>query len=109
MAGESFVRWDESERQATGNGLLTWLEQYGLVETDADRTEWRRPPPTSIKAMQLSLLAQATIQTIERYYLAIAQLVKAGSGQITQAALEERCQLTAQRIALLHGLNSPEF
>jgi glycerol-3-phosphate O-acyltransferase len=59
--------------------------------------------------VQLSLLAQATIQTIERYYLAIAQLVKAGSGQITQAALEERCQLTAQRMALLYGLNSPEF
>ena len=65
--------------------------------------------PTSIKAMQLSLLAQATIQTIERYYLAIAQLVKAGSGEITQAALEERCQLTAQRMTLLYGLNSPEF
>jgi glycerol-3-phosphate O-acyltransferase len=109
IAAELFLRWDESELQAIVNGVLTCLEQYGLVETDADRTEWRRPPPTSIKAMQLSLLAQATIQTIERYYLAIAQLVKAGSGQITQAALEERCQLTAQRIALLHGLNSPEF
>jgi glycerol-3-phosphate O-acyltransferase len=109
IAAELFLRWDESELQAIVNGVLTCLEQYGLVETDAGRTEWRRPPPTSIKAMQLSLLAQATIQTIERYYLAIAQLVKAGSGQITQAALEERCQLTAQRIALLHGLNSPEF
>jgi glycerol-3-phosphate O-acyltransferase len=109
IAAELFLRWDESELQAIVNGVLTCLEQYGLVETDADRTEWRRPPPTSIKAVQLSLLAQATIQTIERYYLAIAQLVRAGSGQITQAALEERCQLTAQRIALLHGLNSPEF
>jgi glycerol-3-phosphate O-acyltransferase len=59
--------------------------------------------------MQLSLLAQATIQTIERYYLAIAQLVKAGSGQITQSDLERRCQLTAQRMGLLYGLNSPEF
>jgi glycerol-3-phosphate O-acyltransferase len=59
--------------------------------------------------MQLSLLAQATIQTIERYYLAIAQLVKAGSGEITQSVLEQRCQLTAQRMAMLYGLNSPEF
>jgi glycerol-3-phosphate O-acyltransferase len=109
IAAELFLRWDESELRKVVNGVLACLEQYGLVECDADRTEWRRPPPTSVKAMQLSLLAQATIQTIERYYLAIAQLVKAGSGQITQAALEERCQLTAQRIALLHGLNSPEF
>ena len=59
--------------------------------------------------MQLSLLAQTTIQTIERYYLAIALLVRAGSGEITQKLLEERCQLMAQRITLLYGFNSPEF
>jgi glycerol-3-phosphate O-acyltransferase len=59
--------------------------------------------------MQLSVLAQATIQTIERYYMVIAQLVAAGSGEITQSVLEERCQLNAQRIAMLYGLNSPEF
>ena len=109
IAAELFLRWDENEISAVVSGVLAGLEQHGLIECDADRTEWRRPPPTSDKAMQLSLLAQATIQTIERYYLAIAQLVKAGSGQITQAALEERCQLTAQRMALLYGLNSPEF
>ena len=59
--------------------------------------------------MQLSLLAQATIQTIERYYLTIALLLKAGSGQITQSVLEERCQLMAQRMTMLYGFNSPEF
>ena len=59
--------------------------------------------------MQLSLLAQATIQTIERYYLAIALLVRAGSGEITQKLLEERCQLMAQRMTMLYGFNSPEF
>jgi glycerol-3-phosphate O-acyltransferase len=72
-------------------------------------TEWRRPPPTSSKAVQLSLLAQATIQTIERYYLAVALLLQAGSGQITQYALEERCQLLGQRMTMLYGFNSPEF
>jgi len=109
IAAELFLRWDEKELPEVVNGVLACLEQHGLVECDASRTEWQRPPPTSVKAMQLSLLAQATIQTIERYYLAIEQLVKAGSGQITQAALEERCQLTAQRMALLYGLNSPDF
>jgi glycerol-3-phosphate O-acyltransferase len=89
--------------------VLACLEQHGLIECNPERSEWQRPPPTSAKAVQLSLLAQATIQTIERYYLAIAQLVKAGSDQITQAELEVRCQLTAQRMALLYGLDSPEF
>jgi glycerol-3-phosphate O-acyltransferase len=59
--------------------------------------------------MQLSLLAQATIQTIERYYLAIALLLQAGSGIVSQSALEERCHLMAQRMSVLYGLNSPEF
>jgi glycerol-3-phosphate O-acyltransferase len=109
IAAELFLRWDEKELADIVNGVLACLEQHGLIECDEQRSQWQRPPPSSAKAMQLSLLAQATIQTIERYYLAIAQLLKAGSGQITQAALEERCQLTAQRMALLYGLNSPEF
>jgi glycerol-3-phosphate O-acyltransferase len=59
--------------------------------------------------VQLSLLAQSTVQTIERYYLAIATLTHAGSGVLTAKALAERCQLTAQRITMLYGFNSPEF
>jgi len=109
IAAELFLRWDEKELPDVVNGVLACLEQHGLIECDHQRSEWQRPPPTSVKAVQLSLLAQATIQTIERYYLAIAQLVKAGSDQITQAELEVRCQLTAQRMALLYGLDSPEF
>ncbi|HVW70216.1 MAG TPA: glycerol-3-phosphate 1-O-acyltransferase PlsB [Steroidobacteraceae bacterium] len=109
IAAELFLRWDESEVPAVIDRVLDSLQQHGLIECDAQRTEWRRPPPSSAKAMQLSLLAQSTIQTIERYYIAIAQLVRAGSGEMTQAVLEERCQLTAQRMALLYGLNSPEF
>jgi len=55
------------------------------------------------------VLAQATIQTLERYYLAIALLLQAGSGSITQEALEQRCHLMAQRMSVLYALNSPEF
>ena len=109
IAAELFLRWREEEVAGVVLSVLTCLEQHGLIEGNAQRTQWRRPPPASIKAMQLSLLAQATIQTIERYYLAIAQLVRAGSAQISQSDLERRCQLTAQRMAMLYGLNSPEF
>ena len=109
IAAELFLRWNENELADVVMQVLVCLERQGLIESDFDRTEWRRPPPNSEKAMQLSLVAQATIQTIERYYLAIAILLKAGSGEITQNALEERCQLMAQRIGLLYGLNSPEF
>jgi len=88
--------------------VLAALGQCGLLEA-AGPDSWRRPPPSSGAAVELSLLAQATVQTIERYYLAIALLVRAGSGTITQKMLEERCQLMAQRMTLLYGFNSPEF
>jgi glycerol-3-phosphate O-acyltransferase len=109
IAAELFLRWSEAELPAVMDGVLACLARHGLIEPDAAPGTWRRPQPSSARAVQLSLLAQATIQTIERYYLAVAQLAHAGSGAITQAALEERCQLTAQRMALLYGLNSPEF
>ncbi len=109
VAEELFLRWSEAELPGVIDGVLSCLASHGLIAADALAGVWRRPAPSSPQAMQLSLLAQATIQTIERYYLAVAQLVKAGSGQISQGALEERCQLTAQRIGVLYGLNSPEF
>ena len=88
---------------------LTSLGSHGLIEPEPLIEGWQRPAPASPQAMQLFLLAQATLQTIERYYMVVAQLVLAGSGAITQASLEERCQQTAQRITLLYGPNSPEF
>lgn len=109
IAAELFLRWNENELADVVLQVLVSLERQGLIESDPEHTQWRRPPPNSEQAVQLSLVAQATIQTIERYYLAIAILLKAGSGEITQNALEERCQLMAQRMAMLYGLNSPEF
>jgi glycerol-3-phosphate O-acyltransferase len=55
------------------------------------------------------MLAQPTLQTIERYYLAIALLLRAGSGMLSQAELEKRCQQMAQRMVTLYGFHSPEF
>ncbi len=109
IAEELFLRWNETELPEVVTRILAELARHGLIEQHAARGVWRRPPPSSAQAMQLSSLAQATLQTIERYYLAIALLLRAGSGTISQATLEERCQLAAQRIALLYGLNSPEF
>jgi glycerol-3-phosphate O-acyltransferase len=91
------------------DALLDGFEGLGLLSVDIGRSEWRRPPATTVEAMRLALLATATIQTIERYYLAIALLLQAGSGAIVQEALEDRCHLMAQRMSLLYGLNSPEF
>jgi glycerol-3-phosphate O-acyltransferase len=109
IAAELFLRWEEGEIGALVDSLLDAFVHLQLLEVSDDRSEWQRPPPTSLDAIKLSLLAEATIQTLERYYLVVALLLQAGSGAIGQEALEERCHLMAQRMSVLYGMNSPEF
>ena len=109
VADEYFLRWPEGELHRVVDELLEDLLNHGLLTASDDRSEWRRPPAQSPEAVQLSVLAQATMPILERYYLALALLLKAGPGRLTQEALERQCQLMAQRMALLYEINSPEF
>ncbi len=109
IAAELFLRWDEAQIGAVVDSLLECFVRLGLLTAGGDRSEWWRPAPTSLEAMRLSLLAEATIQTLERYYLVVALLLQAGSDAIGAEALEQRCHLMAQRMSVLYGLNSPEF
>jgi glycerol-3-phosphate O-acyltransferase len=106
---ELFLRWSEETLDDVVRATLAQLANHGLLESVDGGAEWRRPITGSVEAVQLSLLAQITVPIIERYYLTIALLLKAGSGRISQEALENQCQLTAQRMSLLYALNSPEF
>ncbi len=109
IAEELFLRWEEREISAVVDALLDAFVHLKLLQVDADRGEWRRPGPTSLEAIKLSLLAEATLQTLERYYLVVALLLQAGSGAISAEALERRCHLMAQRMSVLYGLDAPEF
>jgi glycerol-3-phosphate O-acyltransferase len=109
VADELFLRWREGELAEVVQGVLELFASVHLLERAADGSEWHRRPPTAPEAMQLSVLAQATVPIVERYYLVIALLAQAGSGEISQETLVKRCQLLAQRISMLHELNSPEF
>jgi glycerol-3-phosphate O-acyltransferase len=109
MRAELSLRWREEELPGVVDGVLAALAQMGLLTRDADGAVWRRSTTGSAEAVRLSVLAQATIQTVERYYLAIALLLRAGSGTLTPDALEQRCVAMAQRMSMLYGLAAPEF
>lgn len=109
VASELFLKWTEQELPGAMRRVLDALATLGILERLEEQDAWRRPAPSSPHSLQLSLLAQASVQTIERYYLAIATLMHAGSGVLTSRELAERCQLTAQRINIIYGFNSPEF
>ncbi|MBP6514425.1 MAG: glycerol-3-phosphate 1-O-acyltransferase PlsB, partial [Steroidobacteraceae bacterium] len=106
---ELFLRWGEDEVRAVVDQVLQALEKNRLLERTADDKVWRRPATGTVEAVQLSVLAQGTVQMIERYYLAIAILLKAGPDALTPDGLEQRCVTMAQRMALLYGLAAPEF
>jgi glycerol-3-phosphate O-acyltransferase len=109
IADELFLPWREAQVPDIVRAVLNQFAQLQLIERNADGSEWRRRPPLAAEAMQLSVLAQGTIQIVQRYYIVIALLVQAGSGLISQEALVQRCHLMAQRISMLFELNSPEF
>ncbi len=109
IAQELFLYWAEAEVPAVVERLLAALAELGLLEPTADRSVWRRPRTGAIEAVQLSVLANATLQVIERYYLAIALLLQEGREAITQEALENRCHQMASRMSHLYELRSPEF
>jgi glycerol-3-phosphate O-acyltransferase len=109
IADELFLRWREDQLPEVVSEQLRVFVSLGLLTSTGDGSIWSRPPAATSEAVQLSLLAQATIQTVERYYLAIALLVKAGTGTLAPAELTGRCHLMAQRMSMLYGFNSPEF
>jgi glycerol-3-phosphate O-acyltransferase len=109
VRAELNLRWREEELPGVVDGVLAALAQLGLLTRDADGAIWRRPTTGSAESVRLSVLAQATIQAVERYYLAIALLLHAGNGALTPDALEQRCVAMAQRMSMLYGLAAPEF
>jgi glycerol-3-phosphate O-acyltransferase len=106
---ELFLRWDESELEAVVVKYLSALCDVKVLRGRVDEGAWTAPSAATFEAMQLSLLAQPTLQIIERYYLAIALLMRAGSGQLTSAELGSRCRQMAERMVTLYGFYSPEF
>jgi glycerol-3-phosphate O-acyltransferase len=106
---ELHLRWREEELSGAVDGVLAALAGLGLLERSTDGVSWRRPRTGSAEAVRLSMIAQATIQTVERYYLAIALLLRAGRAMLSPEALEQRCVAMGQRMSMLYGLAAPEF
>lgn len=109
VADEYFLRWSEAELPAVVDGLLEDLLNHGLLTASEDRSLWHRPAAEAAESVQLSVLARVTVPILQRFYMAVSLLTKAGSGRLTQETLVRQCHLTAQRMSLLYELNSPEF
>ena len=109
IQSELFLPWD-------GDGFVAELEKsiaeflaLGLLEEEDDGKHLRRRVGQTDEAYRLRVLAMSLSQAFERYYIALALLVKCGPRALTSAQLETQCQHTAQRLSLLHTQAAPEF
>ncbi len=87
--------------------VVPLLAGAGLLTLDGPRLV--APEPHTPQSRQLALLGAIARPTLERYYLTLCVLARAGSGRIDAAKLAETGSLLAQRLALLYEGNAPDF
>jgi glycerol-3-phosphate O-acyltransferase len=68
-----------------------------------------RGPGQTDEVFKLRSVAHSLQQAFERYFIAIAVLVKNGPHMLSAGELENLCQMTAQRLSLLYAPAAPEF
>ncbi|MDX1451575.1 MAG: glycerol-3-phosphate 1-O-acyltransferase PlsB [Oleiphilaceae bacterium] len=107
IRSEYFLPWESDEVDAVFDGWLKVMLKNQLLSQEGERLI--RPEPGSGQFVQLSVLARFIMQTLERYYIVIAVLIKEGSGNLDAEQLEKQCTQMAERMSILFGLNAPEF
>ena len=109
MRKELCLPWSDDEIDAVTTAAIGALVAEGLLAPLKRKKVLKRPPAGSAPAYQLLMLGQAIVPMIQRFYLAIAILVQHGSGSLSRAELERKCELSAERLSMIYGLHSPDF
>jgi glycerol-3-phosphate O-acyltransferase len=107
MRVELRLQWREEDVDAITTTAIEALIEQGALAREGDILI--RPPAGSAPAFQLLMLGQSMVPMLQRFYLVVALLVRNGSGTLSRAKLEGLCQKSAQRLAMIYGLHSPDF
>jgi len=109
LQDELFLPWSERAFQDVLDAHIGSLGALGLIGETDDGQALRRAPGGTDKAYLFKLVGQALLPTLERFYITLAVLKENGSGSLDRSELERYCQLTAERLTLLHHYEAPEF
>lgn len=107
MRKELHLQWPEEDIAAVTTAAIDALIDEEILIRDGDFLV--RPPTGSAPAFQLMMLGQSMVPMLQRFYLVIALLIRNESGTLSRAKLEGLCQKSAQRLAMIYGLASPDF
>ncbi len=109
IQGELFLPWDTDGFAAQLQATVDFFLRRGLLESSGEGRLLERGPGQDDGAFRLRVIARSLIQAFERYYIAIAALVRSGPHRLSAGELETTCTLIAQRLSLLSEEAAPEF
>jgi glycerol-3-phosphate O-acyltransferase len=107
LRGELFLRLAGAELEDGIERGIAALLGLGLLEDRAGLLV--RPADSSPRAAQLRLCAEIVQPFLERYYLCVQLLLRAGPKILGRAELVRRCKAASERFALIYSLNSPDL
>lgn len=111
---ELFLIWDKkTQLNPALDNSLQFLVQVGLLSWDESADSFARPAASTKAFNKLTLLAKAISPILEVYYLTLALLSRSSQKdtqkRVAKDELQKRCFLFAQRVAMIHELNSPDY
>lgn len=105
---EFFLPWDFEECWPVITRVIDALVAQGILCRDGDKIS--RPDVTTLDFTMLKVMSRILGQTLERYAVSMALLARHADGvPFARAEFEKQCQLMAQRISILNGINEPEY
>ena len=108
MRTELFLRWPPEEIPAATETIISVLCARRLLLRD-DNGQLCAPDPNSQEFAELRMIGETLRPILERHFLALSLLQHGGSGHRTRQQLVNDCHLLAQRLALLHATDAPEY
>ncbi|MGL4721443.1 MAG: glycerol-3-phosphate 1-O-acyltransferase PlsB, partial [Kluyvera intermedia] len=102
LKAELFLRWEREELPTVIDTLIAEMERQELITVSGDELRIN-----ASHSRTLQLLAAGARETLQRY--AITFWLLSGNPSMNRSTLEKESRTLAQRLSVLHGINSPEF
>jgi len=109
LKSELYLIWEHDEIETVCDKILNQLSDMGLLIKNEGSDIYSRPPASSLKHTQFLLFTKIISPVLELYYIIFALLANQKATPPTREKLEQQCYLMAQRISLIHEINSPDF
>ena len=107
LRSELQLEWSEIELDSIIEECVALMIEEDLLIKFEDQII--RPERSDRNYHLLTRLGQTVQPILERYYMTFIVLWQSSSDPLTEAELEHRCHLLAQKTSMIYGINSPDF